>query len=647
MNAATPAVAVPGAGAPQPGQNPTGSSYTMASLYVGDLHPDVNESILFEKFSAAGPVLSIRVCRDNATRLSLGYAYVNFQQPADAERAMDTMNFEALHGKPMRIMWSQRDPAMRRSGAGNIFIKNLDKVIDNKSIYDTFSLFGNILSCKVAIDEEGSSKGYGFVHFETEEAAQNAIQKVNGMLLAGKKVFVGKFQPRAQRNRELGETAKKYTNVYVKNFGDHYNKESLEKLFAKYGTITSCDVMTSDGKSKGFGFVAFAEPEEAEAAVQALNDSPVEGSDLKLHVCRAQKKSERHAELKKKHEQHKVERMQKYQGVNLYVKNLDESVDDEALKKQFESFGNITSAKVMTDENGRSKGFGFVCFEKPEEATTAVTEMNSKMVCSKPLYVALAQRKEDRRAQLASQYMQRLASMRMHTNVPGGGLYPQQPQPGPGYYVANPMQQQRNFGGPQMVRPGGRWGPQNQYPVQNQYMMAQGPGVYQNRMGRPQNQQGGPRGPSQQYSQVAQGGIRMQGPPRPQNAGVQQPNVQRPPPQQPQQQRPAPTGTKAQPQAYQQPYQQQRPQGIVIGGQEPLTSAMLAAAAPQEQKQLLGERIYALIEKLYPGHKDAGKITGMMLEIDNSELIMMLQDSELFRSKVDEAASVLASSQKQ
>ncbi|XP_014741149.1 PREDICTED: polyadenylate-binding protein 4 isoform X1 [Sturnus vulgaris] len=612
--------------------NTAASSYPMASLYVGDLHPDITEAMLYEKFSPAGPVLSIRVCRDMITRRSLGYAYVNFQQPADAERALDTMNFDVIKGKPIRIMWSQRDPSLRKSGVGNVFIKNLDKSIDNKALYDTFSAFGNILSCKVVCDENGS-KGYAFVHFETQDAADRAIEKMNGMLLNDRKVFVGRFKSRKEREAELGAKAKEFTNVYIKNFGDDMDDERLKELFGKYGKTLSVKVMTDPtGKSKGFGFVSFEKHEEANKAVEEMNGKDMNGK--MLFVGRAQKKAERQAELKRRFEQLKQERLSRYQGVNLYIKNLDDTIDDEKLRKEFSPFGSITSAKVML-EDGRSKGFGFVCFSSPEEATKAVTEMNGRIVGSKPLYVALAQRKEERKAHLTNQYMQRIAGMRalpantiinQFQPAAGGYFMPAVPQAQsrPTYYAPNQMTQ---------MRPNPRW--------------QQG--------GRPQGFQGmpsamrqsGPR-PALRHLAPANAPASRGLPAAAQRVGVgtaAQNLAPRPPVAAPAPRAVPPykyASSVRSPHPGVQPLQAPQP-AVHVQGQEPLTASMLASAPPQEQKQMLGERLFPLIQAMHPSL--AGKITGMLLEIDNSELLHMLESPESLRSKVEEAVAVLQAHQ--
>ena len=422
-----------------------------ASLYVGELDPAVTEAMLFDLFSTMGQVASIRVCRDAVTRRSLGYAYVNYNSGNDGERALEELNYTLIKGRPCRIMWSQRDPALRKTGQGNVFIKNLDVAIDNKALHDTFATFGNILSCKVAQDEFGNSKGYGFVHYETGEAATSAIRHVNGMLLNEKKVFVGHHIARKDRDSKFDEMKANFTNIYVKNIEPETTDEEFHSLFDKFGGVTSASIARDPEtrKSRGFGFVNYLKHEDASAAVEALHEKEFKGQVL--YVGRAQKKHEREEELRKQHEAARVEKASKYQGVNLYVKNLDDDIDDEQLRQIFSSAGNITSAKIMRDngpdrgdspdsekgkenkkvsekdgtddENekkesvkddrlkktyskadkkaiGKSKGFGFVCFSNPDEATKAVGDFNQKMVKGKPLYVALAQRKDVRKNQV-------------------------------------------------------------------------------------------------------------------------------------------------------------------------------------------------------------------------------------------------------
>eukprot|EP00045_Choanoeca_perplexa_P007338 m.66003 g.66003 ORF g.66003 m.66003 type:complete len:567 (-) comp14031_c0_seq1:100-1800(-) len=466
------------------------SKPTTGSLYVGNLSPTVTENDLFQTFTPFGAVSSVRICRDMLTKQSLGYGYVNYVEPTHAAQALNDLKFEDLGGRPMRISWCQRDPTKRRTGVGNIFIRNLHESIDDRALHDTFATFGTIASCKVVTDKDGKSRGFGFVQYETPKDAETAIEKVNGKLIKDLKVYVAKFKTRKQRMDEFEAMKKNFKNVFVKELPDDITEEEFVSIFSEFGEISSSKLMKVEGRdNKPIGFVAYNESSHAQAAVTKMHEQDLRGHTL--YVARAQTKAERMALLRREHEKRKRAMQSKYQGGNLYVRGFPEDFTEEDLRQAFSSHGTITSIKIAKHEDDSSKGFGFVCFSSNEEAVQAQLELHGTLLEGKPLHVSMHQTKEERQAELAKARQQQAMMQQSQMGMPGM-MNPQMQmamrgmmmRPGMPQQMMMPQQQFRNagprmpMGQPQGVPQGAPQGaPQSMRPPQQQPAAPQQPAL--------------------------------------------------------------------------------------------------------------------------------------------------------------------------
>ncbi|AAK39803.1 polyadenylate-binding protein (nucleomorph) [Guillardia theta] len=257
-------------------------------LYVGDLNVSLKDIDLERIFRKDYEISGLRICKDIFSGNSLGYSYVYFNSYSSAKKALNDMNFYSdteLFKTPIRIMWKNNNNSIRKSGYGNLFIKNLPYNFSPKDLHSLFSEYGEILSSKIKYDNEGSSLGYGFVHYKEMKDAISAINNLNGKLISNKMITVKHFLNKSQRERI--SSCDLFTNIYVKNLPvDKLSEKVIFNLFGVFGKITSIFIpLWYNSIPKGFAYINFENHEDAEEAIITMNNRKIAGKSL--IVCKA------------------------------------------------------------------------------------------------------------------------------------------------------------------------------------------------------------------------------------------------------------------------------------------------------------------------------------------------------------------------
>ena len=268
-----------------------------------------------------------------------------------------------------------------------LFAADLPEGTCEEDLYGFFSGY-KILSSKVI---QNINKTYAFVSFETKNDAERARRELNGVKIQAKyaqginKISIPVRLCRYESRNVLSNIDPR-CNLLVKNLSPQVSAHLLFNTFIKYGDVRSSKLMVDImGESKGFGFISYYRWEDSVSAVEHLNNTELGGKNIKINYL-------------EKGRHHTVKRN------NIYVKEIPKkNFTEKELIELFKKFGKINSAIVLKDEKGESKGFGFVCFEKPEDAEKAQKEMNGKKIfdnVENKLYVSFALKKAERKEEL-------------------------------------------------------------------------------------------------------------------------------------------------------------------------------------------------------------------------------------------------------
>ncbi|RDB29896.1 Polyadenylate-binding protein, cytoplasmic and nuclear [Hypsizygus marmoreus] len=314
-------------------------------LYISNVPPFITDENLAVAFVSCGPFRP-KIPRDGTNNVLSGT--IEFKFLEKAEKALATLQSRPLPGilPPVPLVLSPYPPTnpptpLPPPSALPRLVKHLPQGFTDAQLYDLFRPFGALASART---QTHFGTDTGTVEFWNEDDARAAEEAMHCAEIEGQNIAVQVYQQR----RTSGNVAEFSVNA---------------PAFVPSGSM----------------FPSYPPQYSPPRAPYPVQLAPLSGPG-----------STSHSGL--------------IDPCNLFCKNLDPEIDSNGLFTHFRQFGQIVSARVMRNENGESRGFGFVSYQTTDQASAAMHAMNGAMLGSKQVVVRLHEPKQLRQEKLAQRF---------------------------------------------------------------------------------------------------------------------------------------------------------------------------------------------------------------------------------------------------
>lgn len=377
---------------------------TQTIVYCGNLPLKTSVAELIALFSQVAPIVHIKLVKKEGNTISA--AFVTFQSLEDANKIVEKFNYHTIHNKQMIL--SIVDLTKNIPEDANLFVKGIPENMNSKDVHKLFKAYGNIISCKVSTNEKGESKGFGFVQYDSSEAADNAIANLHNTKVESSTLLISKYDKSFRSGKNEANQAKPiniFNNVYIKNFPKSMTEEKLKEMLEKYGKIVSVHFpLNAESKPVGFACVNFESPESAATAVSELHGKQVFSieeyseeviSPTPFYIQKLEKKKERQEGILKQLEGMSIKGIPQSKS-NLYVSGIPEAFTVNEIKEVFEKYGEIESIKMQKPAPDSLKQFGYICFKRVEDASEAYEKLDNTLLDNSRLQISYYKPKIER-----------------------------------------------------------------------------------------------------------------------------------------------------------------------------------------------------------------------------------------------------------